>query len=686
MPLLTVNKSGAPTPISQEDLENAELGAVSGGLLKVSPDLTGIQFAPKSKSEAITDVATLPLYLYGGPETREGAGFLERNAYRGIRAGITGTETVASDIAQGVGRKLRGQPSGLSLKGEALRFDEGVAFQPLAEAASGLASAASGLPKARAEAAQMTADRDTKASDIAEQKVAGGAKLIAESDAIKRIRTILGGTDPKAPPEIINQGTRDSQNALWHSINSIHRDINSGYERLFAPYKKNTTNAETLAAPLIDLRTQLETQGRDSQLGAPTRKLLNDAIELGSPDPLLAHFSAEDLAKMSPKEKEGLRGYFAHAKAEIAPAEGASTIQGRGGPKNNEKKAPGPTVDQLLTMQSRAQQILRNPSASATDKSVASRVFRSAQGSLDELGDSAFLSPAEKQQHLALKAQTRSFYTDFGDLMRGSRTQTPGALGDKLLKQPPHVIARIVDSATAQPEALEHIRRSVADAIVPRSEGDVAKTIGTLTKLDRDGTLAKLYPGRYGHLGDWISTLAAERRLAAQAASPMGRAAVQDGLKDAMATPEGRAFIDQYSAVLSKLQPEEQKLLSMASGRQALDESLKKWAEGGFAKGKMGWAARYLGIMAPIEAAMGFGILHKMPGGVPASLFIGAAGSMIWKAAMRNDKTRAAFLSAITDKNIRRASSAIARIGMGAALEELRQVQPSDDGDAYATQ
>ena len=53
----------------------------------------------------------------------------------------------------------------------------------------------------------------------------------------KIIRSELGATAPAVARSIVNQETRASQNALSHSINSIHSDINDGYKQLFGKYR-----------------------------------------------------------------------------------------------------------------------------------------------------------------------------------------------------------------------------------------------------------------------------------------------------------------------------------------------------------------------------------------------------------------------------------------------------------------
>lgn len=711
----------ALTDEQQEALLKAGTSAASMGLLGYNPKDPARPTInlPKTKTEALTQAATLPLFLYGGPEAEEGASFGTRMLYRALRAGVTGTENLASYGVQGLTNKLEGKPSGMSLGGAAQAFGLGAAASPALELATSLAGHASGLTaadkaskealtarnkalgevgtaqqgvnKAQSDIAQATAkaaqDRKNQLASETNKEIGKSAvQLTTEAQAGKRLRSILGGTAPQAESDVVNQETRNSQNAVWHAINSIHQDINAGYKKLFARYAKNTTNPSTLADPLVALRTQMQLQGRDAQLGAPTRKLLNDAIELGSPDPLLAHFSAEDLAMMSPRDRDAARGLFAKAKTETTKEGDRPNYLGKSSAPKPKKEVPGPTVDQHLILQSRAQQILRNTSASATDKGVASQIFRASHASLDELGDQKFLTDAEKQQHQVLKGRTRSFYTDFGNLFGSGKTQTPGELGEKLIKQPTHVIERVIGAAT--PTERSAIQRSFADYVLPEG-AEMKDIIPKLGDADRKGLLRKLYPGRYGQLKDWTSTITAQDRLERMGQDPRTQQEAIDGLRDAANTPEGRAFLDR----MMKMDPAKQaattvgkpKVISRAPLTEALKnqgraikeyEKLPTGHEAAIASLKPGqnsivppFMARWMGLYQPIEALIGMGMMKTHPG-VAAGAFTLFATHTAMRRAFASESFREQYYKAITNPNLRQSVKALARLSMGQALQE----------------
>ena len=650
MGLRAVDKSGRDREVDLDEATNAAMETVSGGIVAMDPTTHQPKLVPKSKTDWAVQAATLPLFLYGGPEAKEGAGLLERGAKAAVRAGVTGAETVGSDLVRGLVNKFQGKPSGLSAEGEAGRFATGAGVGTGLSLTGRLLRNVSGLSGAETEAANLNTRRGEAYS-----------KTRAEDQAVKRLRSMTGATAPGVTPTQINDVTRDAQTAVGHSIGTIHKGINDQYQTLFAPYKNNPIEAESFTQPVKDFQAQLQSEGRDRQLGGGARKLLNDAANVGTEEVQASALNVTDPAVA----RRVLQGAGVPA-ADIAGMSNQQIIL-----KANDYVQLGSrrvpiskplTVKEALTYQSRANAILMSRSASANDKAVASAVSRAAQGSLDALDPQMFLSNAEKQQHASLKAQTRSFYTDLGDLFVG-KAKTPAEVGAAVFdKQPAHVVSRIVDAAT--PQERESLRRGFADWAIPEG-ADISKVVPKLAELDQSGVLKKLYPGRYGQIADWASTFRAQEKLKQMAGTPAGAAEIAAGERTALQSPEGRRFLDRYRKELGDVPPNE---------RAALDAAMAQGAKGGMvrAAGGHGWMLRYAGLIAPIEALLGFGLWRSNPlaAGVAFSAFMGTAG---WKAAMRNDATRAAFLDAIEDPNVRRQSARLARLAMGLALTEMKQ-------------
>lgn len=636
-----------PMPINQDDLTNAELGMASGGMLGLKKGAKGqdlIRPTAHSAGELAGQLASLPLFLYGGPEAREGAGMLERGLATAGRAGVTGAENVASDIIQ---KLTSGRKGEITPSAEAGAFGTGAAGGGVFEGLRNLIPRTAGLPQARAARTEATAAL---------------AQPLAERQAGQRLRSVLGGTAPQASSDVLNQETRAAQNALGHTINSIHHDINADYRTLFAPYKNNEVPV-TFADPLVELQTQLKAEGRYAQLGRPARTLLESTIEMGQPDPLVAQFGAEEVASMSHKEREGYRAYFGKAKAPVENAgEVQSTIKGRGQPKVAPKPV-GPTVQRVLQKQSEATGILMNPSAKATDKAVARDVLNRTQGSLDELGDKQFLTPAERQQHQALKGRTRSFYTDYRMLQHPGRTQTPGAIGAMLLNQPQHVISRLIDSAKDIRE-IESLRRSVADAIIPPEGGTLEAAIPRLQEMDQAGTLRKLYPGRYGRLADWTSTITAQRRLDAATKDPQLQNQAVQGLQSAANSPEGRAFLTRMEK------------LKLKTPQQAAVESVRPGS--GQQQVLPSFMVRWIGLYQPIEALIGMGMMKTNPA-VAAGAFATFIAHTGFRRALQNEAFRTRYLSAIENPNVQQSVYSLARLAMGIALTESNKPDTGDN-------
>ncbi len=621
------------TPATDDQIASA----ATAGVMKVDPK-TGGAVRAKSWPETIADTASLALYAYGGPEAPAGASLATRGLYAALRSLITGGETVGADVVSAGGRKVAGKPADLSVSGEASRFAQGTGMGAAFEAARPLVRRMTGESKATA--------AGTEAVKTAREEVTGATRGVTEAGlrgtqeelGRRQVRSELGATAPAVAPGIINQGTRESQNALSHSINGIHSDINQGYKDLFAPYAKNPVNAETVTGPLHDLKQGLEDTGRMAQVSPKARVLLTDSLELGTKDPLKQYLPGQDLSGLTKIQRKNLTSSFSKF--------------------SNKKLEPVPaTVDQILAVQNRANDVLRSTTENATSKSVAASVMKATTAALDELGETKFLTPAEKETLTALKGRTRSFYTDFGPLMRRLwKTQTPGSVGKELFeKQEPHVIEQAIKSATERGE-LPGLQRAFADYVAPEGAtllGDKG-IVPKLANMDATGQLAKLYPGRYGWIGTWLDTATQQKRLEGLAKSPVLAEQMNDGLRAALDSPEGKTFRDAATAALKP-----------GSGKSdIIPFFLKRW----------------IGVYQPIEAAaMGMGM---MKGNLPlaATAFGAFVGNTLFHRALSNDAFREAYYKAIMNPNVRQATYSLARLAMGMATQELKDQQQAPVG------
>ncbi len=567
---------------------------------------------PKSWPETIADLLSMAPFMYGGPETEPLAPLLKKGLYAGGRAALMGLETVGSDIISAGGRKVAGKPAGLTIPGEAERFAQGTGLGLVFEG---------GRPVIK----KLTGEKGATAA---------GTKAVKEQAKGKAVRSELGATAPGVAPEIVNQETRASQNSLANSINAIHSDINQGYKDLFAPYVKNPVKADTFKIPLASVQADLQSTGRAAQVSAKARTLLDDALELGNADPLKRLIPPEEYQALTKTQRINMLDNFSDA-----------TIQ---------KLGPvTATVDQVLALQNRANDVLRGASENATSKSVAASVMKSTTDALDELGETAFLNPAEKEKLAQLKGRTRSFYTDFGPIMRKLwRTQTPEVIGKELFeKQPTHVVEQVITSATEKGN-LDGLQRAFADYVAPEGApllGEKA-VIPKLAEMDKKGLLQKLYPGRYGRIGAWLDTASAQKRLEGLAKSPAIQAQIADGLRGAMNSPEGQIF---RNAAQESLKP---------GGGQMVPSFVKRW----------------LGLYQVVYAVeLGRGMYaHNMP--LAALAFGSFVADEGFRAALSNDTFRERYYKAIMNPNVKQQAYSLARLLMGAAAYELKSAsQPT---------
>jgi hypothetical protein len=634
---LTWNGTGwfdGATPATDEDVASA----ATMGVMKTDPK-TGGAVRAKSWPETIADVVSMAPFLYGGPEAEAGAGLLKRGLYAGGRAALTGMETVGSDIISAGGRKIAGQPANLSVGGEAGRFAQGTAGGALFEGARPLAKKLSGETKATAAGTEAVKSATEGAAGAATGVTEAGVRGTQEQKGLQQVKTELGASAPKLAPNVVNQETRATQNAAAHSVNAIHADINEGYKKLFAPYNKNPVKTETVTGALHDVKQMLEDTGRMAQVSPKARTLLNDGLAVGNTDPLQQYLPGQDLTKLTPAQRKNLTASFSKfssKKLEAVPA----------------------SVEQVLALQNRANDILRSGTENATSKSVAAQTMKATTAALDEMGESQFLTPAEKELHAALKGRTRSFYTDFGPLMKGLwKTKTPEQVGKLLFeKEPTHVIEQAITSA-AQKGELPGLQRAFADYAAPEGtlllgdKGVVAK----LRELDRKGLLQKLYPGRYGKLSTWLDTAAQQKRLEALARSPAVQAQVIAGIRAAADSPVGKIFMN------------------------AAQQSLKPGTSGNIFPPFM---ARWIGLYQPIEAMIGMGMMkHNAP--AAAAAFAAFVGHTAFRRALADDAFREAYYKAITNPNVQQAVYSLTRLSMGLAIKEMQD--NSDVGGASST-
>jgi hypothetical protein len=585
----------------------------------------------KTWPETIADILALPLFMYGGPEAPEGAAFLEKSLYAGGRAALTGAETVGSDIISGLGRKVAGKPSGLTIPGEAERAAQGAGIGLVFEGARPVIKKLTGETKATAAGTEAVTSAREGATGAAKGVTEAGVRGTQEEKGLQTVKSQLGASAPKLPAGTINQETRAAQNDVAGSINAIHRDINQGYKNLFAPYAKNPVKTETITGPLHDLKQELEDGGRMSQVSPKARTLLNDGLSLGSGDPLAAFMPGQDLSKLTKTQRKNLESAFSRfssKKLEAVPA----------------------TVEQVLAIQNRANDILRSGTENAASKAVAASTMKSTTAALDEMGDTQFLTPAEKEQHSALKGRTRSFYTDFDPLMKKLwRTQTPAKVGEEIFKQPQHVIEQAIESATKEGK-LGGLQRAFADSITPEGAtllGDKG-IVPKLQEMDRKGLLQKLYPGRYGKLQDWLDTAAQQKKLESLAKVPATQAQMANGVRMALDSAEGKTFMN------------------------AAQQALKP-------KGAVpNFMIRWVGLYQPIEAiAMGMGMMKK---NIPMAV-AGLAtyfGTTAFKRFMADDAFREAYYKAITNPNVQQATYSLSRLAMGMAVKEMNSQQQPD--------
>ncbi len=623
------------TPATDDQIASA----ATAGVMKVDPK-TGGAVRAKSWPETIADTASLGLYAYGGPEAPAGASLATRGLYAALRSLITGGETVGADVVSAGGRKVAGKPADLSVGGEASRFAQGTGMGAAFEVARPLVRKLTGESKATVAGTEAVKTAREGVTNVTRGVTEAGTRGTQEELGRRQIRSELGATAPAVAPGVINQETRGSQNALSHSINAIHSDVNQGYKDLFAPYVKNPVKAETVTGPLHDLKQSLEDTGRMAQVSSKARALLTDALELGDTDPLKQFLPGQDLTGMTKTQRKNITASFSKF--------------------SNRKLEPVPaSVDQVLTVQNRANDILRSTSENATSKSVAASTMKATTAALDELGEK-FLNPAEKETLGALKGRTRSFYTDFGPLMRKLwKTQTPAAVGKELFeKQEPHVIEQAIKAADERGE-LPGLQRAFADYVAPEGTPLLGEKgiVPKLANMDASGQLAKLYPGRYGRIGAWLDTASQAKRLEGLAKSPVFAAQMNDGLRAAVNSPEGETF------------------------RNAAQQSLKP----GGGIGVPSFIKRWLGLYQVVYAvALGRGMYaHNMP--LAAGAFAAFVVDELFRKGLSNDAFREAYYKAIMNPNVRQATYSLARLAMGMATQEMKdQQQPSAAAPAPA--
>ena len=380
---------------------------------------------------------------------------------------------------------------------------------------------------------------------------------------------------------------------------------------------------------------------------------------------------------MSPKVREAYRSAFAKAEPVVGiPAEPGAPPR-TGSPEHLATLPPsireayiakhppvtmatnsiGPTVAEVLTIQNRANDILRSTTENASSKSVAASTMKATTAALDELGEGKFLSPAEKETLTALKGRTRSFYTDFGPLMKRLwKTQTPGAVGKELFeKQEPHVIEQAIDAATRRGE-LGGLQRAFADYVAPegaKAFGDKG-IVTKLANMDASGQLKRLYPDRYGRITTWLDVRTAQSRLNNLVKSPYIASEANEGVRMAMDSPEGRTFM------------------------KAAQESLRP------GKGIQGvvpnFMARWIGLYQPIEAMIGMGMMKHNPAAAAAA-FTAFVGNTVFHRALSNDAFREAYYKAITNPNVKQAAYSLARLAMGMATQEMNSDQAGGVAD-----
>lgn len=658
-------------PNKGKQVDPAQLLLSGSGLVNFDPKTRKPSLnVPRTKMDVATDALGLLPFLYGGPEAAEGASLGARALYRLGRAGLTGAETVGSDLIHAAGNKLQGRPSGITPIGELERFGMGAAAQPLIEGASGLIGRITGRAGADAAAREAEANRVKALAENAAQHRDAALRLGSENNAAHRLRTLLGGSAPDAAPADINRETINSQNAVGHAINTIHRGINDQYERLLRDHKDVELPEGVSGERAASLKGALEDDGRWHKLAPSAQALVNDTIRQGGglkqtlgydvdgkpigatekilndhPDKILRAVGYEDpiLAGMTKEEMRG-EAYSVLGDGPIEiPAQSKPFSAGR-----------------ALTLTSRAGGILRS-GANAESKSAALQISRLLH---EQMGDIELLSPDEKLEHERLKGETRAFYNDFGDVrLKG---KTPGDIGAKLIAQPPHVLHRIIDAAGPQERA--SLERAFADSVLPR-DGSLETAIPKLAEADRNGTLRKLYPGRYGKLTDWTGTAAAQQRLDQEMHSPAAQAEAAKGMRAALSTPEGRAFMDRMAKL--KLKTPDEAIAKLPTGREAAVASLKPGGRG------MHFMARYIGIYAPMEALMGYGVFRNSPLEAAAAFTTIAGSHLIFHSALANDAFRERYYRVITNPKIGQVAYGLARLGMGMALEQLRS-QSSD--------